>query len=447
MTRAAKRGDSFGRRLRLRLRGPGGRPALAAGPALGHRRRRRHGRLRRWVHGLRQRQPGSACHRLRRARDAARGPVALVTHSGSVFSSMLRTHRRVGFTVAVSSGQELVTTAADYLHYTLERAGDESGGPRPRDPAPSRRLPPRPRPGRRPRHPRRGPHRRCVADRPDHGGGPFRRTGRGRRRLGGRLRRLRRPAGGRSRRDDRHPRALCRRPSGRKAGRRRRDRHRPRLGSRAGAGGGRRPRARCPLRPPGRHDPLATGRHPRTGTGSDQPPRPVGQRRRRPGVIHHRAGLLGRRRRGGRRGPVRRPGPRVRRRRLLPVGRPRRSRPDRQAGGGPEQRPQRLGSEPRHPTAGPGRPRARRHPVGSSGSAPSPRLPRRAPLGRGDGRAAGRRRAEATVVGSAGRRRRPRGRRLRAASLLWVSRHRGGGRRGVPTPPWPPLGPPGSRSS
>jgi acetate---CoA ligase (ADP-forming) len=48
------------------------------------------------------------------------GPIALVTHSGSVFSAMLRTHRRLEFSLAVSSGQELVTTTADYLAYALE---------------------------------------------------------------------------------------------------------------------------------------------------------------------------------------------------------------------------------------------------------------------------------------------------------------------------------------
>jgi acetate---CoA ligase (ADP-forming) len=48
------------------------------------------------------------------------GPVALVTHSGSVFSALLRTHRRLDFSVAVSSGQELVTTTADYLDYALD---------------------------------------------------------------------------------------------------------------------------------------------------------------------------------------------------------------------------------------------------------------------------------------------------------------------------------------
>jgi acyl-CoA synthetase (NDP forming) len=48
------------------------------------------------------------------------GPIALVTHSGSLFSSFLRTHRRLEFSLAVSSGQELVTTAADYLDYALD---------------------------------------------------------------------------------------------------------------------------------------------------------------------------------------------------------------------------------------------------------------------------------------------------------------------------------------
>ncbi len=47
------------------------------------------------------------------------GPVALISHSGSVFSAMLRTRRRIGFTIAVSSGQELVTSAAAYAEYAL----------------------------------------------------------------------------------------------------------------------------------------------------------------------------------------------------------------------------------------------------------------------------------------------------------------------------------------
>ncbi len=51
------------------------------------------------------------------------GPVALVTHSGSAFSALLRADRRLGWTVAVSSGQELVTTTADYLDYALTLEG------------------------------------------------------------------------------------------------------------------------------------------------------------------------------------------------------------------------------------------------------------------------------------------------------------------------------------
>ena len=47
------------------------------------------------------------------------GPIALVTHSGSVFSALLRTRRQLGFTLAVSSGQELVTRTPAYLEYAL----------------------------------------------------------------------------------------------------------------------------------------------------------------------------------------------------------------------------------------------------------------------------------------------------------------------------------------
>jgi acetate---CoA ligase (ADP-forming) len=47
------------------------------------------------------------------------GPIALVTHSGSAFSALLRTRRRLGFTLAVSSGQELVTATPAYLDYAL----------------------------------------------------------------------------------------------------------------------------------------------------------------------------------------------------------------------------------------------------------------------------------------------------------------------------------------
>lgn len=51
------------------------------------------------------------------------GGVCVVTHSGSVFSALLRAGRGFGWSLAVSSGQELVTTAADYLDYALDRTG------------------------------------------------------------------------------------------------------------------------------------------------------------------------------------------------------------------------------------------------------------------------------------------------------------------------------------
>jgi len=49
------------------------------------------------------------------------GPVSLVTHSGSVFSTLLRSRLRLGFDLAVSSGQELVTTTADYVDHVVAR--------------------------------------------------------------------------------------------------------------------------------------------------------------------------------------------------------------------------------------------------------------------------------------------------------------------------------------
>jgi acyl-CoA synthetase (NDP forming) len=51
------------------------------------------------------------------------GGVSLVTHSGSAFSTLLRARRGFGFRLAVSSGQELVTTAADYVDHILTDPG------------------------------------------------------------------------------------------------------------------------------------------------------------------------------------------------------------------------------------------------------------------------------------------------------------------------------------
>jgi acyl-CoA synthetase (NDP forming) len=51
------------------------------------------------------------------------GPISVVTHSGSVFSTLLRTRRRLGFDLVVSSGQELVTTTADYVDHVVDATG------------------------------------------------------------------------------------------------------------------------------------------------------------------------------------------------------------------------------------------------------------------------------------------------------------------------------------
>lgn len=51
------------------------------------------------------------------------GGVSLVTHSGSAFSTLLRSRRGFGYRLAVSSGQELVTDTADYVDYALDDPG------------------------------------------------------------------------------------------------------------------------------------------------------------------------------------------------------------------------------------------------------------------------------------------------------------------------------------
>jgi acyl-CoA synthetase (NDP forming) len=53
--------------------------------------------------------------------DLEPGPVTLLTHSGSLLTAMLHNRRHVRFNLAVSTGQELATTMADYLHYAIAR--------------------------------------------------------------------------------------------------------------------------------------------------------------------------------------------------------------------------------------------------------------------------------------------------------------------------------------
>ena len=50
------------------------------------------------------------------------GPVAVVSHSGSVFSALLHNRRGLRFNLVVSAGNELVTSAAAYLDHALELA-------------------------------------------------------------------------------------------------------------------------------------------------------------------------------------------------------------------------------------------------------------------------------------------------------------------------------------
>ncbi|MBM3584519.1 MAG: acetate--CoA ligase family protein [Alphaproteobacteria bacterium] len=54
-------------------------------------------------------------------RDPVPGGIAFITHSGSVFSAMAHNDRRLGYNLVVSSGQEITTTAADYLDYALDQ--------------------------------------------------------------------------------------------------------------------------------------------------------------------------------------------------------------------------------------------------------------------------------------------------------------------------------------
>ena len=53
--------------------------------------------------------------------DLEPGNVAWISHSGSAFSALLHAERGIHFNLAVSTGQELRTTMADYMLYALER--------------------------------------------------------------------------------------------------------------------------------------------------------------------------------------------------------------------------------------------------------------------------------------------------------------------------------------
>lgn len=52
--------------------------------------------------------------------EAVVGPVTLIAQSGSIYMGMVQTDGRLEFNMTVSSGQELATSAADYMDYALE---------------------------------------------------------------------------------------------------------------------------------------------------------------------------------------------------------------------------------------------------------------------------------------------------------------------------------------
>ncbi len=102
--------------LRWRLRDRGRVTPRAPIASLGSN-RRGHGGVRRRLHGVRERRRGLRAIGYVEPDPIPPGPIALVSCSGSAFSAMLRTRRRFGWTVAISSGQELVTSAASYVDY------------------------------------------------------------------------------------------------------------------------------------------------------------------------------------------------------------------------------------------------------------------------------------------------------------------------------------------
>ena len=51
--------------------------------------------------------------------DLREGPVTFVSHSGSAFAALAFNDRGIGFNLVVSSGQEIVTTMAEYMDYAL----------------------------------------------------------------------------------------------------------------------------------------------------------------------------------------------------------------------------------------------------------------------------------------------------------------------------------------
>ena len=91
------------------------------------------------------------------------GPVALLSHSGSAFNAFAFNQRDIGFNLVVSSGQEIVSTMADYMEYVLGLESTTRARAAPGDGARPREVRRDARPGGGARHP--GPRAQDGADR------------------------------------------------------------------------------------------------------------------------------------------------------------------------------------------------------------------------------------------------------------------------------------------
>jgi len=60
--------------------------------------------------------------------DLPPGPIAFISHSGSVFSAVAWNDRGLHFNLIVSAGQEIATTTADYMDYALDQASTKAIG-------------------------------------------------------------------------------------------------------------------------------------------------------------------------------------------------------------------------------------------------------------------------------------------------------------------------------
>ena len=60
--------------------------------------------------------------------DLPPGPIAFISHSGSVFSAVAWNDRGLHFNLIVSAGQEIATTTADYMNYALDQTTTKAIG-------------------------------------------------------------------------------------------------------------------------------------------------------------------------------------------------------------------------------------------------------------------------------------------------------------------------------